>query len=184
MARKVKRVQYTWRVYWDILNGIPLAASQAAGAAGSVGTNIVDLVTAAELSDMSDNAKVKRVVGEVYFYFVAQDGSSALGEMAVTQSIVVADHTEAFTPIGSGDAQDVSWAWLRSWYGIGTFLSNEGGIAENHGGDANFMIAHIDAPINRRLSEGDSLQHALTANATQAAWYCNIRRNLRILLEV
>ncbi len=184
MSRKNKKVQYVWKVYWDAFDAIPLAGSQAAGAGGSFGTNTVDLVTSAELSDMSDNAKVKRVVGEVYFYFVAQDGSSPLGEFACCQSIVAADFSEAFFPRNAGEAQDVSWAWLRTWYGTGTFLSNEGGTALDGDDTAGWVSAHIDAPINRRLGDGDSLQHTVVANATQAAWYCNIRRNLRILLEV
>lgn len=183
MPRPVKRVNYTWKVLWDAF-GTPATIGAAGGATAQTQAA---LITQAELEDLDDNVKIKRLVGEMYFFFQAQDGASALSLMQLTQGIVInnAAASANYFFASPTDAQDNPWIWLRNYMLTGTEVSNEGGNTANVEDAGGFMTAHIDLPINRRLGEGDRLLLVSEAISTGAvAWQVFMWRRLRILCEV
>ncbi len=183
MSRPVKRVQYTWRVLWDPY-GTPGILTAAGGAEDEQQTA---LISKAELEDLDDNIKIKRVVGEIYFFFQAADGSSALPLMQLTQGLVINRTSQAptFSFATATAAQDDPWIWLRNYMLVGSQQSSEGGTASHLEDAGGLMAAHLDVPVNRRLGEGDQLFLVSQAHVSGAtAWNCFIWRRLRILCEV
>ncbi len=183
MSRPVKKVNYTWRVLWEAY-GTPAILTAAGGASDNQQTA---LISQPELEDLDDNIKIKRLVGEIYYFFAASDGSAALPIMQFSQGIVIdrasaASNYALQTPV---QAQDNPWIWLRNYMLTGSTISNEGGNVGNLEDSGGFMTAHIDIPINRRLGEGDRLFLVEEAHVTGAvAWNCYIWHRLRILCEV
>ena len=182
MSRPVKRVQYTWKVLWDSF-AVPSTISAAGGATAS---STIQLITQAELEDLDDSAKVKRVVGEIYWFAQAQDGSSSLSIGMYSMGIVV--NTSAvqpsFTLSSPSDAQDNPWAWLRNYMFTGSAISNEGGNVINQCDAGGLVSAHVDIPVNRRLGEGDRLllvDEGFVSGGV--AWHIFRWRRLRILVE-
>lgn len=186
MARKNKKVAYTWRVQWTrpdthqqvLLNGL----------SGTLSTSVLSIITAAEMAEFDDNALVKRVVGTFFWYAqgAADPGGDALGEIAVHAGMYVAEEDSAFSPVSPTDVQDVRWSWLRQWRTIGSGATNEGGNYGRWDDASGYVSAVIDVGINRRMREGDELKFCLAASCISPAGGWNIlgATNLRILMEV
>ncbi len=186
MARKNKKVAYTWRVFWAEPNALQniLFGNFASGVTAQVARN---LVTAAELEDLDDSVLVKRVVGTFYFFFQNDtDPAAALGEWAVHAGIYVAEESSTFSPNTPAQVQDVRWSWLRQWSGTGSGIANEGGNYARFDQSTGFLSASIDVGVNRRMREGDELKFSVGASCISGAdtWNMFEKSNLRILLEV
>jgi len=180
---KVARVKPVWRVFWD-----QVGTFNAMGAAAGVEDNAsVDLITAAEVEDLDDSCLVKRIVGEVHFAFIAADGAAALGMEWYRMGLLVEDDQYANTTMqlsSAADAQDAPWLFLRTYFGGGTGLSNEGGNTLAPGGQMGGVLStHIDIKVARRLRAGDTLRLKQIARAETVSWLCRYNINLRILLE-
>lgn len=181
--RPYQRKKLIWRVYWDNLSNTP--GIQINGTNGNVSRTDTTLITDAEVGDFDDECTVIRVVGEQYFNFVAQDGSSALGYVQLIRGITVLDASYTASVIQVDDvtdAQDTEWSWLRTYRGMGSAYSDEGGntFASDDGG---LVSAHIDCKVKRKLRAGDRLLMFFAAYSAEADWTCRIWTNLRILVE-
>lgn len=186
MARKSKKVAYTWRVLWTrpddhqqvLLNGLSGVAS----------ANVQSLLTAAEMAEFDDNVLIKRVVGSFFWYAqgAADPGGDQLGEIALHAGIYVAEEETFFTPFSPANAQDIRWSWLRQWRTTGSGLTNEGGNYGRWDDASGYISAQIDVGVNRRMREGDELRFSLIGSCVSPAGGWNIlgATNLRILCEV
>lgn len=183
MSKRIQRVKPVWRVFWDQVG----SDRNIGEAAGTFSTASLDLVSAAEVEDLDDNCLVKRIVGEISFYFTAQDGSSAVGKEWLSMGLMVEDTqyaTSTFMPSEPADAQDAPWLWIRNYYGGGTAVSHEGGNAMGPLTDGGGILStHIDVKVARKLRAGDALRLKVIGQAETVAWRVNYRVNLRILLE-
>jgi len=185
MARKNKKVAYTWRVQWA--QPVDFGQVLLSGFSGVLASSTVNLITAAEMAEFDDNALVKRVVGT--FYFFAQnktDINAVLGEGALHAGIYVAEEGTNEVPNSPSAVQDIRWSWLRQWRWTGSGTPNEGGNFGKHDQSLGYITAAIDVGVNRRMREGDELKFSLSGSILSGADEWNIigYRNLRILMEV
>lgn len=180
---RVQRVKPVWRVFWDQVGTFNVMSASA----GAESNASHDLVTAAEVEDLDDNCLLKRIVGEISFFFLAADGGSAVGMEWFRMGILVEDEQYANTTFqlsSAADAQDGAWMFLRTYYGGGTAISNEGGNAMQPLTDGGGLLStHLDVKVARKLLAGSALRLKLIGRAETVAWNINYSINLRMLIE-
>lgn len=190
--RPVQRKRPVWKVFWQGLGGSNLISADVGDSASST----IELITANEVLEMDDEIVVKRIIGEIYYYWVGLDETPEvgfpLGFMQAYMGILVEDEqydNTTMLPGNSLDAQDAPWAWLRSVVGIGDdeSTSTQGGNVDLPAtSGASLVSAHVDIKVARKLKGGDALKLKMEARATSttsASWQFITVVNLRILVE-
>lgn len=162
----VKRVQYSWRGYWDNLDsGL---ASIVTGVTGSTTANY-DILNEAEVLELGGNVKVERVVGDYFFQVNGTEGDLNHWTLMLTMFKYETQMGLATWEIAvAQDAFELPWRWMRCIRGRSLTNINQTAEASNlfandraqpsrtRDGET-MMHAHFDVPLKERVIDGQAV---------------------------
>lgn len=191
MANRVQRVKPVWKSFWDE----PGVIRQFNLPDATVVNGSIDLIDELQvLDEMDDSALVKRVVGEVHFWWVAGEAFALedLEYMWLHMGILEEDaqyNALSVTPDNPVDIQDGKWAWLRTYCAPGQAAGDQssGAVGGNTSwsSDAGGLLStHIDIKVVRKLGSGSALRLKMAAQCQGIDTDLEFTVNLRILCEV
>lgn len=189
MARNQK-VKPVWRVFWNTVT-----VNVIGGTDGSFVNGSQELITASEVEDFDEQCLIKRVVGEIHFWWSAQEGSllEDASLFRLYMGMIVEDGAyaeDAMKPNNSQEVQDGKWSWLRAYvapglsYDAGGEPGAEAGNTSWASDNGGIVSTHIDVKSVRKLTAGDVLRLKVSPLADGIDWQFNYTVNLRILCEV